>query len=371
MIGVPGLAKTLMRSPKSARDHDLGFNRVQFTPDPDAVGRLPGRNSSRRFGARRLIGGLLLLRGAGVMSMVLALAKPTWTRENDLVDPGRVAVVLDNSASMSLADPSGPTRFALAREAVGRLKRAVEGDRSGPRVEVDVFDINGGPARPGAEAGQRRSRTDLRSGALNATIARLRSRPLAALVLVSDGNDNTGRPDLRALADTPVPVHAVGFAADPKASGLDLAVRTVRAPARAMVHNQIKVDVTVTKTGGPATRADLVIRRGRESFASQAVDLPAGDAEQTVSLTLTPSQTGTFVFTEGVAGPTCERLLSNNAARFPLPGRQRTGHILYVEGFLRYEYKFLKNRFEDDPDVSLVSVVRHPPTPIAPSPIQR
>ncbi|HWE37689.1 MAG TPA: glutamine amidotransferase, partial [Isosphaeraceae bacterium] len=313
---------------------------------------------------RRLIGGLLLLRGAGLLALVLALAKPTWTRENDLVDPGRVAVLLDNSASMSLADPSGPTRFELAKAAVDRLKRAVEGDRSGPRVEVDVFDLNGSPLAPGAKPDA--GRTDLVRG-VNETVARLRSRPLAALVLVSDGNDNTGRPDLRELADTPVPVHAVGFAADPKAGGLDLAVRTVRAPARALVHNQIKVDVTVTKTGGPATRADLAIRRGRDSFASQAVDLPAGDAEQTVSLTLTPSQTGTFVFTAGITGPSGEPLLSNNAAHFPLRVDSEPVRILYVEGFLRYEYKFLKNRFEDDPDVSLVSVVRranpdHPET---------
>lgn len=304
---------------------------------------------------RRLIWGLMLLRGAGLVLLVLALAKPTWTRENDLVDPGRVAVVLDNSASMSLADPSGPSRFELAKGAVDRIKRAVEADRSGPRVEVDVFDVNGAPLAAGAKPDA--ERTDLVRG-VNETLARLRSRPLAALVVVSDGNDNTGRPDLRELADTPVPVHTVGFAADPKAGGLDLAVRSVRAPARAMVHNQIKVDVTVTKTGGPATRADLTLRRGRESFAGQPVALPAGDAEQTVSLTLTPSQTGTFVFTASLAGQTGERLLANNSAHFPLRVDSEPVRILYVEGFLRYEYKFLKNRLEDDPDVSLVSVVR-------------
>jgi len=303
---------------------------------------------------RRLIWGMMLLRGAGLAALVLALAKPTWTRENDLVDPGRVAVVLDNSASMSLADPSGPSRFELATSAVGRLRKAIEG-AGGPRVEVDLFDITGAPLAAGAKPDV--ERTDL-ARAVNETIARLRSRPLAGLVLVSDGNDNSGRPDLRELADAPVPIHAVGFRADPKAGGLDLAIRTVRAPARAMVNNQIKVDVTVTKTGGPATRADLFLKRGRESFAGQPVELPAGNAEQTVSLNLTPSQTGTFVFTAVVAGKTGERLLANNSAHFPLRVDSEPVRILYVEGFLRYEYKFLKNRFEDDPDVSLVSVVR-------------
>lgn len=304
---------------------------------------------------RRLVWWLALLRGAGLAALVLALAKPTWTRETDLVDPGRLAVVLDNSASMSLADPSGPSRFEVAKAAVERLRRAVETERDGPRVEVDVFDVSGAPlaadARPVVE------RTDL-ARAVKETIARLRSRPLAGLVLVSDGNDNTGRPDLRELADAPVPVHAVGLRDDSQAGGLDLAVRTVRAPSRAMVHNRIKVDVTVVKTGGPATRADLSIKRGRESFASQTVTLPAGNTEQTVRLDLTPSQAGAFVFTAAVSGQTGERLLANNASHFPLRVDSEPVRVLYVEGFLRYEYKFLKNRLEDDPDVSLVSVVR-------------
>ncbi len=288
---------------------------------------------------------------------MLALAKPTWTHESDLVDPGRLAVVLDNSASMSLAGPGGKPRYDQAREAVEKLRNALDADRSGPRVEVDVFDITGEPVANAEALKPVVERTDL-GRAVTETIARLRSRPLSGVVLISDGMDNTGRPDLRELADSPVPVHAVGFRADPAVGGLDLAVRNVRAPSRAMVHNQIKVDVLLSKTGGPATKADVVLKRGRESFATQQVALPEGSAEQTVSLGLTPSQAGAFVFTASVAGATGERRLANNAAHFPLRVDSEPIRVLYLEGFLRYEYKFLKNRLEDDPDVSLVSVVR-------------
>ena len=307
---------------------------------------------------RRLVWGLLLLRGLGLLALVLALAKPTWTHESDIVDPGRLAVVLDNSASMSLPDPSGQPRFTRAREAVDRLREAIDADRKGPRVEVDVFDITGAPLESKTKADTPNvERTDL-VHAVSETIARLRSRPLAGVVLVSDGMDNTGRQDLRALADAPVPVHAVGFLADPKTGGLDLAVRHVQAPARAMVHNQIKVAVTVAKSGGPATRAEVAVKRGRESFATETVALGEGSTEQTVTLNLTPSQAGTFVFTATVEGPAGERLTANNAAHFPLRVDSEPVRVLYLEGFLRYEFKYLKNRLEDDPDVSLVSVVR-------------
>ena len=32
--------------------------------------------------------------------------------------------------------------------------------------------------------------------------------------------------------------------------------------------------------------------------------------------------------------------------------------VLYFEGFMRYEYKFLRQRLEDDPDIQLVTALR-------------
>src|SRR5262249_24697265 len=55
---------------------------------------------------------------------------------------------------------------------------------------------------------------------------------------------------------------------------------------------------------------------------------------------------------------TGERFLGNNAVHFPLRVDAEPIKVLYVEGFLRYEFKYLKARLEDDPDVGLVTVVR-------------
>ena len=60
---------------------------------------------------RRLTWCLLALRGLGLLLLVLILSKPVWTRESEEVDPGHVAIVVDNSRSMSLPDSSGATRW--------------------------------------------------------------------------------------------------------------------------------------------------------------------------------------------------------------------------------------------------------------------
>ena len=203
---------------------------------------------------RRLIWWLLLLRAAGLLALVLALAKPTWTRENDLVDPGRVAVVLDNSASMSLADPSRavPVRAGDRRPSTGSGRPSRGTDRA--RASRWTSSTSTAPRSPRREA---RRRAD-RPGPRPSTRRSPGSAPGRSRRWSSSATATTtpAAPTSASWPTSPVPVHTVGFAPTRKAGGLDLAVRSAQAPARAMVHNQIKVDVTVTKTGGPATDAD-------------------------------------------------------------------------------------------------------------------
>jgi uncharacterized membrane protein len=315
------------------------------------------RGILRRSENTALVWVLMALRAAGLAALALALAKPTWIRETEILDPGRVAVVVDNSLSMSLADPSGQSRYALAREVVGKLRSELQNRRSQAQMEMDLFDINGAPLADELPDEPRMEHTDL-VRALSEARGKLRSRPLTAMVLISDGMDNTGRSDFQESADSPVPIHTIGFRADADSSRLDLAVRRVHAPERALVHNEIKVDVLVSKTAGPQTLATVTIKRGHEELARQAVAFAPGDAEQNVAVRFTPTQPGTFVFTANVAADAGERVLANNSMQFPLRIDAEPIRVLYIEGFLRYEYKFLRDRFENDPDIQLVSVIR-------------
>lgn len=305
---------------------------------------------------QRLVWALMLLRAAGILALVFGLARPVWTRSSQWVDPGRVAVMVDNSVSMSLADPSGSSRYELARQVVEQLQSKLDEDPLQPRTVVDLFDVQGTPLTKTPDE-PRVERTDLAHG-LRSVVSQLRARPLVGVVMISDGVDNTGTEQFQELADTPVPVHTVGFRSDPDSSRLDLAIRAVQAPARVIVNNSIQVQLSVTKTSGPELTAKVAIKRGRDTLAFEEVPLPAGDAEQLVTITLEPKEVGTFVVTASITAGPGERSLSNNARQFPLEVDGESIKVFYIEGFLRYEYKFLKSRLEEDPDVALVSLVR-------------
>jgi uncharacterized membrane protein len=307
---------------------------------------------------QRLTWGLLALRLVGVISLLLALSHPTWTHETREVDPGRVAIVVDDSLSMSLAGPAGQSRFAAAKNAVEALRTSLDVESSNRRVQIELFDLRGEPIEKGKlPVEPKAERTDLVRAVSN-TVAHLRSKLLTSVVLISDGVDNTGRPDTLQLADLPVPIFCVGFPNDSTSSQMDLALKEATAPAKALVNNEIKVTVTVAKTSGPTVSGNVILKRGADEVARQEVSFAEGNDEQRVEVPLTPTEAGRFVYTAVVSTDAGERMLANNAKHFSVQVAGEPIRVFYAEGFLRYEYKFLKSRLEDDPDVSLVSIVR-------------
>ena len=306
---------------------------------------------------QRLTWGLMGLRGFGLVLLVLALAKPTCTRQLDLIDPGRLAIIVDDSISMSLATPDGKSRYTRAGAAAQQIGQAVERADSDVAVEASLFDINGRPIDDELASEPAAVRTDLLR-AMSQTTAQLRSKPLVGIVLISDGVDNTGQPNPAAVDETTVPVYTVGFRPVADAADIDLTVRHVSHPPRVLKDNQIKIDVQLTKKGGAAADATVYIKRGQEVFASQPVTFEAGNTQQTISLAMTPTQPGHFVYTASVVANGGELHLADNAHHFPLQVDADAIRVFYIEGHLRFEYTSLKRRLEDDPDVALVSVVR-------------
>lgn len=312
-----------------------------------------------RRSERRLTWVLFSLRALGILALLMALARPVWTEDNTLVDPGRLAVVLDTSRSMTLADPGGKSRYELAREAVKQLKDEIE-TGEGEKVQVELFDITGEPFTDGIPDEPQAGTTDLVRAA-NRVESRLRSRLLIGTVLVTDGMDNSGREDILQLADSVTPIHAIGFRDDPNTAELDLSLREPRAPEQVLVNNKVTVQVPVVRAAGDPgleVSATVTVRLADKAQATQRVTLSAGENQVEASLTFEPIVAGRFVYRVDVATAAGERVQANNSKQFALQVNAEAIGVMYLEGFLRYEYRFLRKRLDDDPDISLVTLVR-------------
>jgi uncharacterized membrane protein len=319
------------------------------------------RGIYRRSG-RRLTWGLLALRLAGVLALFVALLKPSWTTILTRTERPRVAVVLDDSQSMSLPHRAGGGDAFASRyqTAAAWLRDSAAGRALRDRFDVTVYgmdgrelDVNDLPREPSAE------QTDLLRG-VRAAAGRLRGRAAAGIILISDGRDTTGRDDYLAGQEFLLPTYTIGFRqpAPGKGTPYDLAVESIDAPQRTLVHNTVQIKALVSKDGGDAVDVPIQVERAGKPLMTQRVSLPAGAIQQIVTLSYTPTEPGDFVLAVHVPEQGRERTTANNTRMFKLRVDADPIRVLYIEGYLRPEYTFLRDRLGGDPDIDLATLVR-------------
>src|SRR5690606_19543024 len=169
------------------------------------------RSRGRLSGRDRAV--LLALRAGAVLLVAVCLLRPTLLVSTAVPQENYLAVLIDDSRSMQIADREGEPRSAFVQRTFGSQESALLEDL-GRRFRLRFFSFSDDAAR--MEGG-----TDLRFGggrsylgrALDRARADLSSVPLAGIVMVSDGADNS--PDalsesLLALRASSIPVFTVG-----------------------------------------------------------------------------------------------------------------------------------------------------------------
>ncbi len=322
---------------------------------------------------RKLTWLLLSMRIIGAAALLVALIKPVWLSNRRVEQRPQVAVIVDDSQSMALPyelsapgnDASGAS--AAAPPVLTRYERAEQWlmQSDAGRALRDDFDVQVSNIAGVRLAADRLAdepnaeHTDLHR-ALAGVGDRLRGRLVAGVILISDGRDTSGRRADLSLDEYAHAVYTIGFRQPPPRPGgpVDVALVNVDAPDRARVHNSALIKVLVRKDGGPAMQVPLTLERSGQTLAGARVELGPGAAQATAAVEYTPRRAGDFVLTVRAAAAPNERTASNNHRTFALKVEAEPIRVLYIEGYLRPEYTFLRQRLSDDPDVDLITFVR-------------
>jgi len=265
-----------------------------------------------------------------------------------------VAVVMDDSRSMALAD-TGLTRQQQALKALDAgLLKSLES-----RFQVRFYRLSAGVERiPDvhtlcAMGGATQIGKGMRQIADEAA-----TLPVGAVVLLSDGADNSGGVDLETLSELRrrrLPVNTIGFGREKMTNDVELDGFDV--PAKALADSRLQGQVTIRQNGFSGKHARLILTGGGAVLGSREIVFNEG-----------AQQVETIEFNAGKAG-----VKSIEARVDPMPGEENAGNnrltrvvsvdntprrILYVEGEPRWEYKFLRRAVEDDPALHVVSMLR-------------
>ncbi|MBI5767542.1 MAG: hypothetical protein HZA93_07085 [Verrucomicrobia bacterium] len=308
--------------------------------------------------------GCLALKLAAVAALAVCLLEPLWVNQRARPGANLFAVVADNSQGLQIKD-RGETKTR------GEQLRALVDPRAAgwQAALADNFDLRRYlfDARLQATQDFRELAFDGRATALASSLRtvaeRFQGRPLAGVLLFTDGNatDLAGAaPDLRGLP----PVYPVVIG-KPEAVR-DIAVQQVRVSQSAFEDAPVSIQADVAAAGyrGQAISAKLLDATGA-TVQEQTVEGRADGEATAVRFQLKPTQPGLSFYQVRVGarnapapGEDGEATLANNSRVLAVDRGQGPFRVLYVAGRPNWEFKFLNRAIEEDPQVQLVALIR-------------
>ena len=297
-----------------------------------------------------------LLQVAMVAVILTLLWRPSLSTQTLRAQENSVALLLDTSASMSY----GEGEESRLQQAVAALDEGVLADLA-ELFEVRLYAFAGASeAIDGLTDVPAPGEATRIGSALVDVLREARSSALGAVVLISDGADNSGELDAARLAEIAgygVPVHAVGVGRESIPEDIEL--ESVAVSDQVMPGSRISAQVSI-RYAEPG-EARLRVYDGDAVVASEPVTLPASAGITTRWVEFDVGEAGVKDLRFSLDPLPGEGNVTNNTQYRTVVVPEARRSILYVEGEPRWEYKFIRRAVDEDPAVRLASLLRTTP----------
>ncbi len=306
-----------------------------------------------RSGGAKL--GLLALRGVAIACVVIGILHVRWQSTSHKTIRPTLAVMLDDSRSMS--EPLGKaTRYGQASRIEKQLSALL------PDRVLVLFDALGRGLSKGAKPQATGDRSPLVSSLVQIQRA-ISDKALAGIIVLSDGID-TDRSDGSAIDSLGAPVYPIEVVptADATAGAVDLTIDAISVNDRTLVGNTVRVVADVSARGNLDSQAVAVsILQGDKPLRTTMINWPNGAASQRAEIEFTPLVAGRMTFALQAGPIDKEKNLDDNRRFFSIDVRAKPITVLYIDGVLRWEAKFLREALSGDPDLNLITSIRTMP----------
>lgn len=308
---------------------------------------------------------LLGLRGAVLLLLLFVLLRPSLLVSSVMPRQTVLGVLYDDSLSMDIRDDGqgAPSRIEQLQAVVRPGSRLVNGLQAKFRTQFYRFADQAERVDPFVgvrvpqDASERGRATTLENG-LRQVYSELKDQALAAVVLVTDGADNSSRELNRVVQDfksRKIPIHTVGVGREKLAH--DVEITHVSAPRRLIPKSYATALVNVRGHGFGGRKVRLEVRDGQTLVNSKEFQLEEAGS-QLVELNLFPLTSGTKVYTFSLQELAEDLLPQNNTRQAVVEVRDARPRVLYVEGEPRWEYKFIRQALRDDLHLQLETLLR-------------
>jgi hypothetical protein len=350
---------------------------------------LYARESSSAGRAYRVL--LTTLRCGAISLVLIMLAQ--WALSVRLTGPPAIALIIDRSASMAIADQyqvnelpapirerlvasglSEPTRLNLAKllataddakllkSLADRWRLHVYFAAAGIERAEEADDPNNlkNRIRELSSEGPDSSATRL-GDAVRQVLSEFRGAPPTAIILFTDGVTTEGLPLENAAQDartSGVSIFAVGLGSGQPPR--DIEVADVLVDDAVFVGDLVGLQVQIKATGLDGQPATVTLRRQGEqtTIANENITLPSTGQTATVQLVDRPTAAGEVSYVVEVAPREDEKNRQNNRQQRKVAVRDDKIRVLMVFGYPSYEFRFLKSLLERDSTIQLFTYLQ-------------
>ncbi len=310
--------------------------------------------SWNRSGKRAAIGWLEALRILIVIGIALTMNQPEWRQIFKPDTKPVLGVLWDASGSMEtrdVIDPNQPAADPKSRaDAVKPLTQLPTWDALKQRMDIAIEPFSS-TQQPPTEG------TDINT-ALNALMEK--QPRLRTVVLLSDGDWNTGVAPSQAatkLRMRDVPIFAVPLGEETRLPDVELVSFDV--PTFGVAGKPLRIPFAIESSLPREEAVTLEMKSSTGEVVTKDVTLPAMGRLQD-SISWKPDKPGEFKLKLTVPKTGAERYLDNNSIEAPVSIRKEQLHVLLIESFPRWEYRYLRNALQRDPGVVVSTLLYQP-----------
>ena len=269
-----------------------------------------------------------------------------------------IAVLLDDSRSMAIADSGTDAKTPRETAAQKALASVLPGLEKRFQTRLYRLDSKLTRSEKPEDLHGDAPATHINHG-LQQLLAETSELPVGAVVLASDGAENSGGIDLdtiNQLHNRKLPVHTIGFGREKPEH--DIEIEDVAMPSKGMADARVTATVQFTQHGYAGQKATLEVRDAGKLVAGRDVALAPDGATQSETVFFPAGATGVKNVTFSLSSLPGEQNVTNNQSVRLLDVSGEKRRILYVEGEPRWEYKFIRRAEEDDKSIQVVSMLR-------------
>lgn len=315
-----------------------------------------------RFGQWQL---LLLLRSIAIIVIVILMFRPMFSYHKERTRKPGLIFLLDRSQSMSIADDaSGLSRYTLAKQQVEKWFERLKDDfelhlmefAEAARPLGKIEELNGI-----APDGKSTSLSNALQSAADLLPSKEDKNNVEAIVLLSDGINNTKKNPLDIAGRLGTVVHTVGVGASLRANSSyrDIQVVGIDCPDRLMLKNKANLTALIDAIGLGGYVTKVILEEDGQVLGEKELTLDDVEGAQKVTFEITPTTKGRHTYTVRVPPAAEEKIIENNKRSIVVMVTEPGIRVLYVEGTLRAEYGALADRFlSKDPDLEFCALVQ-------------